>query len=1316
MSPKNVNFDFIKQGAVVSISGKNLCMRQEGKVDRKWDKESTVIVDTGNQLCEGIIDHHQPGSENSCVASILLKNPDKYIGHLANKQNITIVTHENPDLDAIASCFLILTYLEERKFSENDLLLASFVNEVDSGKFNMDPIHPVSIASVINAISNQFRDAPIETKNHDVLSRGFDLLKEAYRLMKADSNLWSHHFMDDLQGFDDLVDAIRNDADEYRQDLSERSETDTFLLFNLESNAFESVDFLMTKNPKSFLWKYWARGDTKNSANGDGFLFTCTLRDRNDNHRAIISMDPNAPFSLKGLGLLLDSIEIKKLLTDGVKKEALLENIRKGFHRNDPWFDGRGGFEFTIIGAPRNGSRLSDQEILQAIGAVDLWSNAEECLGSDCTILNIDKVLSIPEVNTFDAFDPSVLEEFQSSGNQDKERLWSKIYEACLFLLHTSSSYHDQYEIRTLRNSLFNSLLHFYQSQPKRGRLVWGEKITDLFIHTMPVSFLQKWLIESEELSKDVLLKALPKALKYQPEKEHFEYLIEIQNRHPITQELVTSNGNNTLPNDLSKFFRVFHVPRVSLEDFESNPLHLFHEALTHIEDLNICLSLANGEQAYETIPKIDIEAGDVTIDRVNSYQMSVQEYLQRLADQVFGNNYSNLRDIRSALLSGENHNAFNIIKRNSITKIVSLSYSELNTLLSSLSPLLDERKKSEKQFRDELDLLLCFRRVNYLLNRYCVYLRLKVVNNSTAINHKDKQDSNAFHFIELAWNISIEFNSIDNDSVLFIQIKQLLILLNKMIGDSNKSKDQSKFYSSLFKFYSTMLEELETDISRLDNKTIFCFEMIESLKQDGDLFTYINEFPLYFKHIYHEILISLRSHYRFKIDFLQSLTQSITESELFVAQKKLENRVFFNTIFTKTVMHEWSVYREQVLKQEGWDTQSTFFKKYFHWQKNAYQYLSKNNNQKEDIIFHQNASFRSSQSKAIKHDIKSFINAIPPKHCNVDFKNHLSYLKHQWRYENTIGQLPLQIYYDALEFLTNRSIQRYDVPNIAQQVKAFSIHTPFYIKVFTNMKQLRLIVISFIGMLFLMGVFDPGFNNPNNELIKATIPQHAHNILGNSLFIIASTIVGFFWTIVIGLIFLFPVIFIVVKFIRHLTRKRKCDGEMFNFIKQINRIEAKQNNLLYVGFLIPLILIVVQMARQDTIELIIHFEGFRLFVTFIILLMLTFFSIYIDIQQKNPKKVSSWVFNRAQHMFWLYSLQGLIVTIFLIDFLFRFQLPISFYASLNDLNPLGIYRLIVIEYEWFDIYIMPHYTVIITNLSLFISIFVNRIFSTNKT
>jgi len=382
-----INFEFLPQGAKLIV---NEGFFEYGAFNntQKWSRKNTLILDTGNLLMPGVIDHHQPNPEvaESCVTSLVVQKAEEYIGHLKNESEITIITHFVPDLDATASVYFAIKYLEGKTFSEKESLIAEYVLEVDSGKLSIDPENPLGIASLWLAVTDEKSDKrPWERDNKALIEKGIRFFDEIIKTLTDFPNPKQADFGLAIEGFDDEKTKIKNDIEAYTLDLNEKSSIHTVSLLNYKDGGLEFVDAIFTKNPSSFLWKYWVRGDRKNSRLKQGFIFNCAHWDA----RSIISVDPNTPYNLKGLGILIDRVEIEKLLLKQSKDDIIygfLNNdnvrpgIRPGFHRNDPWYDGRGFQNYTIIDAPRAGTALTVAELENLMLNIPLWNLYGEAL------------------------------------------------------------------------------------------------------------------------------------------------------------------------------------------------------------------------------------------------------------------------------------------------------------------------------------------------------------------------------------------------------------------------------------------------------------------------------------------------------------------------------------------------------------------------------------------------------------------------------------------------------------------------------------------------------------------------------------------------------------------------------------------------------------------------------------------------------------------------------------------------------------------------------------------------------------------------
>lgn len=102
---------------------------------------------------------------------------------------------------------------------------------------------------------------------------------------------------------------------------------------------------LMLRQPKSLLWKHWARADDE-APLGSSYLFTAVC---GEDGNWIFSTDPVHRQPIKGLAEVLQSAELQ-----AAGEEA----------KSDPWFDGK-PFGHTLVAPPKRGSKLSSREVLR---------------------------------------------------------------------------------------------------------------------------------------------------------------------------------------------------------------------------------------------------------------------------------------------------------------------------------------------------------------------------------------------------------------------------------------------------------------------------------------------------------------------------------------------------------------------------------------------------------------------------------------------------------------------------------------------------------------------------------------------------------------------------------------------------------------------------------------------------------------------------------------------------------------------------------------------------------------------------------------
>ena len=377
--PLKFNYTFIPAGSAVSRDGDMLTIKGAAKSPAlTFPYGRTFVLDVGNSLGEGVIDHHQPGTENQCVASMIANDPDKWIGqYLKESDQYSLITHSTPDFDATASVFLAEQYIRTRSLPGFATEFGEYVLTVDSGKKKLDRRHIIEPFSLVLAISETVHRValiPFEDKDLKTLISNFKLFDAMFHILSEGASIEDFEW-ENLSGFQDQISLIKRDFSAYCEDLAKRSQIHRIDLEHEKSLDTSQVDCLITHFPQSIMWKYLARGDMDNSPGHKGFTMTVAFLP-SENTRAIIAVDPASKMTLKGLGLYLDYLEIKKLMVNN-GFENIIGKKRAGFHRENPWYDGRSSMHnYTIIDAPRGGSLLDVDEITGAVLNSEIWGSA----------------------------------------------------------------------------------------------------------------------------------------------------------------------------------------------------------------------------------------------------------------------------------------------------------------------------------------------------------------------------------------------------------------------------------------------------------------------------------------------------------------------------------------------------------------------------------------------------------------------------------------------------------------------------------------------------------------------------------------------------------------------------------------------------------------------------------------------------------------------------------------------------------------------------------------------------------------------------
>lgn len=338
----NVTFRFVPYGEVL------------------FPEKDTVGLDVGLKTVPGVIDHHHPEAEPECTASLLLKHPELILDHIPPaewsrrqpaERNLKIITHRLPDFDAIASIFITLQLLEKGMVDHSLHVIAAYTKLADSASLPKSIDLTATPYSILRALFAGTKKEADE-ENRERVEEGLRLLRflaskieEGYEIME------NRPLFAAVDRYEKAMRRIEEDYFYYLTDLNRATKISLYLPL-IHGQGKILVDGLICRQPKSFLFKEWARRDRTNSPRAQGFGFLLTSF---GHQRYIMGVDPEIGVNLKGLGDWLNQKEEEK---------------RKALNRPllFRWYDGNCPFfNFRIIDSPQDGPCLSYQEIVDLV-------------------------------------------------------------------------------------------------------------------------------------------------------------------------------------------------------------------------------------------------------------------------------------------------------------------------------------------------------------------------------------------------------------------------------------------------------------------------------------------------------------------------------------------------------------------------------------------------------------------------------------------------------------------------------------------------------------------------------------------------------------------------------------------------------------------------------------------------------------------------------------------------------------------------------------------------------------------------------------
>lgn len=350
--------------------------------------QDRLFLDVGNRLAEGVIDHHHLRGADGPTAKLVRDRAtliDAAVNpHYTDGTLFTLVLHQHPDLDAVASTALALSYLATRALPPQADALIRYVEGADAGANCISLDRPFTLHSAFQRVAARSLTGDAtrpEERWRRTVRDGVALI--AFVLAEADRTGTPLEAVDAfaapvLTNADRM--AVLADADRYRAKLADPMTGARRCRLRLQGRAGGEVgvEGLVVRNVQNAsdparcaYFKDWARGDRAGSRDGAGFAALSVFMPEEAGHprRCILSVTPGCGASLEGLGKLLDAAEserrVKVLGADDRKTDPATGArlvARPGYDNADPWYDGR-GHDYTIVDAPRSGTLLTADEI-----------------------------------------------------------------------------------------------------------------------------------------------------------------------------------------------------------------------------------------------------------------------------------------------------------------------------------------------------------------------------------------------------------------------------------------------------------------------------------------------------------------------------------------------------------------------------------------------------------------------------------------------------------------------------------------------------------------------------------------------------------------------------------------------------------------------------------------------------------------------------------------------------------------------------------------------------------------------------------------
>lgn len=368
-------------------------------------EEGKVYLDTGNRLDKGVIDNHaKPNLPGTTLLVFenqgLIKD---HVGHLPPGE-VTLIVHENPDLDAIASAFFCQELLLRGKIPAVWKPLAKYADLADRDRLPTDwdfPSTPRGIFHYFSRMSPSREKDRTFTYLHQI-RRGFmvlryltDWLEKQVNDPEADPILCFKEAFHRAHPFEEMQIEAGKDYDIFRGMFTKG---ETFEL-KLELPMFPfpkdtRVPFIRRKStllvspklPQSKFFPQWA------ALEGYEGTVIHSSKAMSAKHNELWKPgitgfgtrskegSVNRP-TFWGLGHLLDQRESEvRLIRGGLpRSEDPAKRRPPNYPNDDPWYDSREGeIPGSVMAAPREGTYLTVDEIESCLKDTDTWIKTGE--------------------------------------------------------------------------------------------------------------------------------------------------------------------------------------------------------------------------------------------------------------------------------------------------------------------------------------------------------------------------------------------------------------------------------------------------------------------------------------------------------------------------------------------------------------------------------------------------------------------------------------------------------------------------------------------------------------------------------------------------------------------------------------------------------------------------------------------------------------------------------------------------------------------------------------------------------------------------